>query len=53
MDRQAGEIVIKHFLLRRSMNKVARESEMNRHKAAVLLNAGVAWIAGRLDREQY
>ena len=38
-DKEAGEVVIMHFLLRRSMNKVARESEMNHHKAAVLLNA--------------
>ena len=53
LDKEAGAVIVKYFLLRESVHKIAREAKIDRRTATIRLNAGVAWIAGRLDREEY
>ena len=53
LDKEAGEVLVRHFLMGQSIHKIAREEKLDRRAVTVRLNAGVAWIAGRLDREEY
>ena len=53
LDPEAGGVIVDYFLLGRSVARIAREGKLTRHKAHQRLDAGVAWIAGRLDREEY
>jgi hypothetical protein len=53
LDKEADGVVIKHFLLGRSVHRIAREEKLDRHAVNIRLSAGIAWVAGRLDREQY
>jgi len=53
LDKESGAVVVKHFLLGKSIRKISREEKLTTRAASIRLNAGVAWIAGRLDREEY
>jgi DNA-directed RNA polymerase specialized sigma24 family protein len=52
LDKEAGAVVIKHFLLGKSIRRISREEKLTSRAVSIRLNAGVAWIAGRLDREE-
>jgi DNA-directed RNA polymerase specialized sigma24 family protein len=53
LNPEAGAVVIDHFLLGWSLSRIGREVKLKRHQVRQRLDAGVAWIAGRLDREEY
>ncbi|MEJ2533878.1 MAG: antiterminator Q family protein [Halioglobus sp.] len=53
LDREGGEVLVAYFIERKPLTRIARQCGMNRWQAQGRLDAAVAWISGRLDREEY